>query len=244
MLLALALLIAGVSGVSAKYVTGQVKDHLFAAKEFYFTSNLLEVGGADYILNSNADSVTFTLSNGADELRYSEDDITYTVTADGGILSTGTGTLTGGSHNKTSITLSDLKKNKTYTVTAVGEAGYESTLKATFTLANEGEGVYKYLDTAADPAYVLLTVWTENVSGNAEVTFPAGLVPDTTDSAMADVKNYSDGSYTSGNFTDGTGFDNTYSSHVYRFFKTDSASYSVGDFTVSVGGHVAGPGTP
>lgn len=244
-LLLIPVLLAAVilGGVSAKYITREVREHLFAAKEFYFTSNLLEAGGADYILNSNAGSVTFTLTNGADELRYSEDDIAYTVETTGGSLNKTSGTLTGGTLSSDSITLSGLQKGVAYTVTAKGVAGYKTTLKATFTLAEEGNDVYMHLDTAADPAYVLLTVWTENVSGDATVTFPTGLIPDNTDSAMKNVRNYS-GTYASASFTDGANFDNTYSSHAYRFFRSDSRSYSVDQFDVRVGGHVADPGTP
>ena len=48
-----------------------------------------------------------------------------------------------------------------------------------------------------------------------------GLIPDTTDPIMKDITNYTDGEYTAFEFTDSASFTAVYSSHAYRFFKTE-----------------------
>ena len=62
----------------AKYLNERSSDNLVIAKNFYFTSNLLD--GKEHTLAPGSTSVTFTLGNHEDDLRYSEVDIDYTVT--------------------------------------------------------------------------------------------------------------------------------------------------------------------
>ena len=59
-----------------------------------------------------------------------------------------------------------------------------------------------------------------------------GLIPDTTDPIMKDITNYTDGEYTAFEFTDSKSFAAAYSSHAYRFFKTED--YQSGTFTVKM----------
>lgn len=228
-----------------KYVHQESGSGVVAAKEFYFTSDYLKPKSenAAYTLNSGTTSITFQLRNYADALSSAEDDIAYTVTTTGGTLSEGSGEITKGGCNGVGITLNGLVAGQSYTVTAKGTAGYEEILSATFTVAPAEAVVYKYLEQTNE--YVLLTVWTENISGKAIVTFSNGLIPDNTDVAMVNVKNYAEGHYIGATFDDEDSFSDTYSSHTYRFFKeTWGETYTVNDFTIKVGTTEAIPGTP
>ncbi len=234
-----------------RYVHQASSSGVVVAKEFYFTSDYLTPEGANYTLNPGTTSITFDLRNYADELRSAEDDVVYTVSVDDGdqdsennaTISFGSGTIENNACNYVPITLSNLKTEKTYTVTAIGTAGYQETLSATFTVAQAEAAVYKYLEQTNE--YVLLTVWTENISGVASVAFPEKLIPDNTDAVMNTVTNYSEGKYSGATFEDGASFTMTYSSHTYRFFKeTAGQSFSVNDFTVTVNGETAIIGTP
>ena len=216
-----------------RYVHQESSSGVVVAKEFYFTSDYLEPEGANYTLNPGTEEITFQLQNYADAPSSAEDDIAYTVTTTGGTLSEGSGNIAKGDCNRANITLNGLAAGQSYTVTATGKAGYQETLSATFTVAPAEAVVYKYLEQTN--AYVLLTVWTENVSGKATVTFPDGLIPDNTDVAMVNVKNYSEGHYIGTMFNDADSFSATYSTHTYRFFKEDTTiNYTVDDFTVTV----------
>lgn len=245
-------LLLGIGGVSAKYITEKQSEDILRAKNFYFTSNLLKEGGASYVLNSNATAISFTLGNNIDDIRFAEDNINYTVTISGGAMEgasegTLTGTLITGAVSIDTLTLNNLEKGKTYTVTAIGKAGYEKTLSATFTVSGDEENVYKHL--ADHGAYYLLTVWTENVSGNTMIiTFPDGLVPDNTDPVMAGIVNLAGSEYKGQPFTDSSSFTSTYSSHQYRFFKNSVGTITVDNFPVVlvIGSdqHIAIPATP
>lgn len=226
-----------VGGVAAKYINVRNGQNVIAAKEFYFTSNLLADTGKEYQLNASATEISFTLGNNEDELRYSEDAISYTVEVDNGatleIQDTTKGTLENGKVSVDSIKLSGLERGKTYTVTAVGKAGYIKTLKATFKVADNDENLYKYLDTK-NGAYVLLTVWADNLKGDVSVEFPAGLIPDNTDPIMRSVVNYSDASYNAAAFMDTKNYVIEFASYTYRFFKDTTEGMSVDDFVVKL----------
>lgn len=234
------------SGTLAKYLHSERADSEIKAPDFYFESNLLTVAGDQvYQLTYGTKEISFSLKNFADEFRYCEMDISYTVSVEGGgTLNTASGTLTGGNKTSHTITLSGLEDGKTYTITATGNAGFEQTLSAKFSVRAEKNNVYKYVDDS-HPNYVLLTVWSQHRTGDALITFPKGLIPDNTDPILKDVKNLQDGEYQSGSFTDSQSFVTSYSSRTYRFFKTGNTDYSEADFTVTgIGGDPAIPSTP
>jgi len=237
------LLILG--SVLAKYVWNKSNDHLMSAKEFYFTSDLLTTDTKKYVLNSNTDKISFTLGNNADELRFSDDDITYTVTikfkdSDDPCTATATpkeGTLNKGAISTVKIDVSDLVVGKTYIVTATGSAGYEQTLSAEFTVSDNNANLYKHLQVTDE--YVLLTVWTENLSGDLTIQVnTTDLIPDNTDPILSDVFNYKDGIYTElvgdAAIKDLVNFQTTYSSYTYRFFIYSGSRFSVDQFEVSL----------
>ncbi len=194
------------------------------AKEFYFTSDFLD--GNTHTLGPGSTEVTFSLGNHADELRFSEVDITYEVTvtpmegtsaadlkveyinSDKKLLCTGV--------QDHDVTIKGLVPGK-YTVTATGTGGYQQTLTAVIEVLSQESVVYKYLDTT-NSEYVLLTVWAQGYTGDVTITPPTGMIPDNTDLVMRNAK-------TGTAFTDGTSFKgDAYSSHVYRFFGSGAAA--------------------
>lgn len=229
LLLVLILLASGGIGTTvAKYIQSTGGKIMMKAPEFYFTSDLLtEDGNVSYMLNSNTTQVQFLLRSTADELRNSDMKIGYTVSLEkpqdaSGYLDITEGELTGTEKTKT-VTLRDVQPGVTYTVTAIGEAGYSQELSATFRVADKDQNVYKNLTQSPD-GYLLLTVWTHNVAGTLNIRFPEGLVPDNTNPDMESVFNRDPSganSFTSG-FT-------KYSSKTYRFFGTAEAK----DFLVT-----------
>lgn len=238
----LIVLLFTVGGVFAKYIYNSGGMGLLSAKEFYFTSNLLTENTAKYVLNSKTTEISFTLGNNADKLRFSQDNIKYSITVEckkGGnppivTYADGEQVLSGGSVDTTSVTLEGLTMGETYTVTATGKAGYKQTLKAEFTVSDKEENVHMHLDTSND-AFVLLTVWTHNMTGPLTVITPAGLIPDNTDPILRKVYNYSGTEYGAVQFTDNTNFTEAYSSYTYRFFISEDKSYDINkDFNVFI----------
>ena len=135
-----------------------------------------------------------------------------------------------GAANTQTISLTGLTKG-TYTVTAEATSPYQATLKGTFTIPTESPGVhYSVTDTSGSP-YVLLTVWTENYSGKIRLTWPAGLIPDSTNAELSSASTYSGGGYTAGSIVISGA---PYGSNVYRFFKQNtSAVFTTDQFTAT-----------
>ncbi len=168
----------------AKYLNERSSNGLVRAKNFYFTSNLLD--GEKHTLAPGSTSITFTLGNHEDDLRYSEVDIEYeyTVTDDEGTeIKKETGKLTSGEKNDAEVTVSGLDEGKTYTVTAVGKGGYSKTLTATIVVPAKETRLYYHLDDSAGE-YILLTVWNEGDKAG-DVTIKYKGIPDNTNPNMA-----------------------------------------------------------
>jgi len=211
-----------ISGVFAKYLHSRDTDALAKSKEFYFTSDYLTAEGKTYTLNPYTKSITFELRN-YEGLNTSEIDISYTVSVDQDVIVTYLGNKKIDVAEKTElVTISGLESGKTYNVTVKGENGYEHTLKATFTVENTVNGIFK--NTANYGDYVILTVWTKGVSATVDFTVPEGLIPDATDDALTGKVAGSNVQMTL----------NEYTSHSFRFFTT--SSYINGEITVTSGG--------
>lgn len=240
LLILLLLTSGGIETTMAKYIQKSTGKILVEAPEFYFTSAYLTADNPTYELNADTTQVEFTLRNSADELRYSDVDIHYAVALKkspenaSGKLTVPSDSLLGGSVQSTpDIILSEMAPGVTYTVTATGTVAgttdYSQTISATFTVADNDKNLYMNVAESSG-GYYLLTVWSRNISGTLSITFPAGLVPDNTNSDMASVfnKDTGDNSFTVANF-------GTYSSQTYRFFGTPTT----GQFAVSIGKHQA-----
>ena len=223
------LISASVWGVSARYIHQREQDILAKAKMFYFTSNLLtEEQDTKYILNPGTTSVEIILKNHTDSLRFSEDNIQYNIYVNDAKQGE-TELLTGGITSQGEFILT-VESRKTYTVRAEGNAGYTKNLYATFEVLDTPKHFYKHVD-AEDKNVVLLTVWTEDLSGEVTVQFPAELIPDTTGGTWAAITNYEGGSYTEK--TTAAVPLGTYGSITYRFFKdTPGKAYTINQFNV------------
>ena len=210
-------------GLSAKYAHQETKMNPVTSKSFYFTSDVLSEAGSTYTLSGDTTQISFELRNYEDDLRWSDSDIVYTYnvtnSADNSSVKSETGTIAHSESSKSSksITVDGLSAG-TYTVTAEATKPYSKTLKGTFTIPAENtELSYTVSDQKGSP-YALLTVSTGNYSGNITISWPAGVIPDSTQDAFASVDTYQNGSYTAG--TVSVDMD-TYSSNTYRFFKAD-----------------------
>lgn len=237
------LLSASIWGVTAKYTQEETKAAIVQARVFYFTSDLLVEGGEEYELNPGTESVTFLLRNHEDGLRYSEDSIQYHIFVNGVEDTSKSGTMAVGSGNDVTVTIGGLENGKSYEIKAQGVAGYQKELSATFRVKSVNEAVYKHLQDSINSPYVLLTVWAQNVSGELQVTIPAGLIPDDTDPVLdSQVNNYA-GGYGAATITET--ISTTYGSRTYRFFKANpTAKFDVAQFGVTLNGITAEPGTP
>lgn len=231
-LAAIAVLVAAAVGVSAKYVQKETKVVDTLSSDFYFTSTLLSPEGTSYTLMPETTELEIPLCNYADSLRFSTADIqySYTVTKDGQTVSSGDGVIPAGSVQTKTIFLKDMTAG-TYMVAAESSSPYQATIKATFIVPQVSAGVhYSVSDTSGSP-YVLVTVWTENYSGNIILAWPAGVIPDSTNSQLSGVDTYSGESYGAGTATVSA---EPYGSNVYRFFKQDtSACYTSAALTAT-----------
>ena len=142
------------------------------------------------MLNAGTDSITIVLYNHADALRVSEMDVTCSVTVSGGLtvqMPENT-TMQKNTSSSLSIVVSGFQSGNTYTVTATGVGGYSQTLSATFTVRTQDAGFYQYVDTRNE-GYVILNVWTGNVSGTVTFEIPNGLIPDRRNPLLENVTN-------------------------------------------------------
>ncbi len=206
--------------VLAKYLIGENNsDGVVTANDYYFTSNFLD--GKTHILAPDITSVTFTLSNHIDDLRYSDMDIKYTVTVTpAATIDHETGTLAKNDVNDAEITVSGLQEGKTYTVTAVGDGGYTTTLTATIEVPQKEAELYYYVDSSSGE-YTLLTVWNEgDAEGTVTITYIG--IPDNTNPDMNDWTASADSSDTKSQDVNIA----PHASKTYRFF-------DVGNITVS-----------
>lgn len=238
LVLLLILVCVSITGVSARYIQQRDVNVLARAKMFYFTSDMLTENGAVYELNPQTTSVTFSLRNHIDAFRETEGQIQYKVyvyTNGNKNPETLVKRAALNAENKTDEITFAVSMGNEYRVVAESlcegpEGGYVKTISATFIVIDEPTGLYKHIS-GWDLHVVQLTVWTEAVEGDVTVRFPAGLVPDATDSLLAGVINYSNGTYLTGEVP-AVRF-GEFASRTYRFFKDDPmAKYHVSDFGV------------
>lgn len=165
----------------AKYLNEKTSDGLVKAKNFYFTSNLLD--GKEHTVATDSTSFTFTLGNHEDDLRYSEVDISYEVTVDNGatVTSGGIGTLAKDVISDAEVTVSNLQPG-TYNIKAVGTGGYSKTLTATIVVPDKETKLYYHIDGSAGE-YTVLTLWNEgDEEGSVTVEYTG--IPDNTNLDM------------------------------------------------------------
>ena len=219
--------------IYAKYVHSTRSDIVAGSPNFYFESDYLTSATPTYYLKSDTKSVSFLLKNYADVLRFSDDDVAYTLTLTcltnptdtSATLSQSTGSIATGAPREAVITISGLKSGYSYRVEAVGSAGFRKTLSAIFTVQSTDAVLYKHLESVDE--YVILTVWTRDLEGDVSISLPDGLIPDNTWPGMSSIKSTQkkiEESY------------EKYASKTYRFFKKDLGDdFTANDFTVKLG---------
>ena len=230
-LLVFVAVILSVGGVVAKYVYSYVKQANVKSPEFYFESDLLTEEGASYSLNPGTNEVQFVLKNHPDSLRFSTNEINFTLSLSGtagATLSQLEGTISAVQNGSVTITISNLVDGGSYNVTVLGDSGYEKTLSASFTVKSTQPLLYKRITKTLE--YVELTVWTENLAGEVLITFPLGLIPDNTREGMEGVQTPV-APATHGSFTND--FEKYYS-RTYRFIITANYDGST-NFTATCG---------
>lgn len=240
------------SSVLAKYIHTVQNETTVTTKAFYFESDYLTENHYEYKLHSGTEHVSFHLYNYQNELRVSEIDSKYTVSVESEDSSF-TLTIDGEAKTETTVraqtqkdvevVLGSLKSGNQYTVTVTADGGYQKVLSATFTVDPVQDGFFMNVD-ETDPNYLLLTVWTENVSGNVSITVPAGLIPDTMDPVLKEALEeileqspiYQENSYQEFTVQDTQSFADAkgYASHAYRFFKTNDYDHTK-SFRVKMG---------
>lgn len=234
LIVVLTLIILGtVAGILAKYIGSQTRTEDTASPDFYFTSTFLTRAGSSYTLTPDTDSLEIPVCNYADHLRITGEDIdyTYTVTKGDTEVKKGSGTLTAtGDATTENISLTGMTAG-TYDVIVKATHPFAATLKGTFVIPKESQDIHYSVNDQEGSPYVILTVWTDNYDGKVQVNWPAGVIPDSTDTKLEGVNTYSSGSYVAGKATGACG---AHSSNVYRFFKEDpSKTFTQSQFTAT-----------
>lgn len=233
----------GVGRAYAKYINKNEMDANLTSPQFYFESDLLKEGGAEYILNATTQKISIDLKNHADLLRWSDDNIGYTITMKwtskiNGIEYTEklTGNIANDAPNTATVEFTvNPSDSSTYVISAEGKAGYVKTLSATFHISPLDNNLYKYTDTPVGEPYILLTVWTESLDpAMINVDFPVGVIPDNTWPGMSAIETEN------GEFSF---YMESYSSRTFRFFK-DVGYDPNNDFSVTLGSVPAIEKTP
>ena len=128
------ILMLGIVPSLAKYVTEQGKQSTVVSDNFYFTSDYLSESTMIPEHKIYGSNVEFEIKNCIDSLRTNAADIEYTVSASDGTLSSGGGTLIGGTEKcaKITLTYSGEEAEKEITVTVTSSSPYVKELKAKF----------------------------------------------------------------------------------------------------------------
>lgn len=216
----------------AKYVNLNDKDLNIEAEEFYFTSNLLEMpstGGTfpEYTLGIGVDKINFSLNNFEDDLRINSDDITYEIvvkdSSDNVVYNNNGTIIANGNKNTQNYEVSSLSAG-IYVVEVTSLSPYSKTLKGRFILQDTNEDINYSVSDGLGSTIVMLTISVTDYSGNINIAWPVGVLPDNSDPLMAgaiDCSNY-------------TIYFNSYSEYTFIFFKTDSSKvYTNSDFIIS-----------
>ena len=142
-----------IGGSVAKYVYEKNNDIVYEAKSFYFESDLLSdnTNPKAYTYEKGKDSISFSLNNNIDELRYSDVETQYVVNItdihgnavqdkDGNNIKEKTGKLSNKRIEQQIIEFTNLPTG-TYLITAKAVKPYERTLKASFVLTEKDENI-------------------------------------------------------------------------------------------------------
>ena len=248
LLLLCALTLALSIGVTyAKYRLTEDDDTLLPSSNFYFESNLLKEGGANYELNINY--IRFDLRTFADDMRQSEVAVEYTLSLKR--LKNGEGdadevidieslyempgsTIPAGATDYETIIFDNLDFGMTYEVTATAVSPYTKTISATFTLLDSENSLSYELREDPNGFVVYMTLRTNDLGSTVKVYWNDAYVPDNSAGPLAAaVSNPAEGVVLKSN-----------SVYEFKFYKTDlSVSFNediAKDFYVEI----SAPHTP
>lgn len=226
------LLLSTIAIVMAKYIRNNDSDTGVVAKEFYFTSDYLDVEKTDgtfpeYTLGTGVNDIVFNLNNYVDELQFTQVDIEYEITVtdlSSAVIKELSGTIAKAStKNNVTISIEDLAPG-TYIVVAKSTSPYSSTLKGKFTIKPLNESfTYTVSDDIGSPI-VQVTISVEDYEGKINIKWPSGVKPDNSDPLLAGAVDCSDYSVLFEKFSE----------YTFIFFKTDSnTKYETTDFVVT-----------
>lgn len=224
--------------VLAKYHQILNERILYDADDFYFESDLLStnVNQQSYTYKRGIDYIEILLKNNIDLLRYSDVKINYFVEItdingnaikdkDGNEVAKVDGILKKGEIDSSRIVFDNLPSG-VYVVTAISTKPYKKQIQANFILTDEDKEITYYVNDVKDSPILNLTVSTKEYSGDINISWPAGVAPDSTDSSFSSV----DSGYLASSTTV---LFKSNSEYIYRFFKEDaSVVYSSADFSV------------
>lgn len=227
-----------IGGSVAKYVYEKNNDIVYEAKSFYFESDLLSdnTNPKAYTYEKGKDSISFSLNNNIDELRYSDVETQYVVNItdihgnavqdkDGNNIKEKTGKLSNKRIEQQIIEFTNLPTG-TYLITAKAVKPYERTLKASFVLTEKDENIVYEIHDSANSPILQLTIQTEDYSGDIKVSWPNGVAPDSTNEVFSGVNT---------GFSQGSAIIQFEANSEYTllFFKNQpTTSYSNEDFSV------------
>lgn len=218
-------------GYYAKYAHKESMDKDVKSERFYFTSNYLTENGKKYTLSSGTKQVDIELYNYADNKRISDSTISYKYTVNGG--DENQGSIVGKNKFSSTIELTNLSQG-TYEVVVQATSPYTKTLKGTFEIPEEEDSITYSVDDSQGSPYVILTVSTNDYEGNIQISWPDGVIPDTTQEEFENVDTWKNNKYESG--TKSIPVSKKYSSYTFQFLKTDTTkSYSENDIQVKKG---------
>ena|GEM_PF-1108280 len=154
-------------------------------QNFFFASDLLQADSASalYYIDPMTNSFTIQLYNyePANSLRYTTADIEYSVEVTGGTTSSATRSLKGKQASLVTLEITPTSKEKTVEVKVSATKPYKKTLSAKFVLAKGNQ--YSITDNIGNKAAVLTIISTDS-GGEIELTLPADLIADPTDSRL------------------------------------------------------------
>ncbi len=193
-------ILAIIIGVSyARYVSQVNSDKkVVSPYEFYFTSNYLTEESDKKYTISNYDpgeEIIVDIYNYEDELRYTEGEIIYNVTAEG----TNNDNIQKGEFTGADLKISQIKitldkddfinGKATFKLTANSTSPYIKVISATFDVYESGlpEDAYMEVVDSLNSYVVATTVVTEGLDGVITLNFPSTLVPDMGDDRITEV---------------------------------------------------------
>ena len=182
------LLIIGVLAIrttAGRHLIQRQSSQAAEPQNFFFASDLLQADSASalYYIDPMTNSFTIQLYNyePANSLRYTTADIEYSVEVTGGTTSSATRSLKGKQASLVTLEITPTSKEKTVEVKVSATKPYKKTLSAKFVLAKGNQ--YSITDNIGNKAAVLTIISTDS-GGEIELTLPADLIADPTDSRL------------------------------------------------------------